>query len=81
MKKTYIQLLITEHRFDEATQLNDSILKKTPQDPEALVLKAQIQIQQAAFDQAMLTLASSVEARSGQRDGAFPVGLGTARKR
>ena len=37
-----------------SSYINEAILKKTPQDPEALVLKGQVQIQQAEFDQAML---------------------------
>ena len=37
VRKTYIQLLITNKRIDEANQLNDAILKKTPQDVEALI--------------------------------------------
>jgi tetratricopeptide (TPR) repeat protein len=61
VKKTYIQLLIMNHRLDEAGQLNDAILKKTPQDTEALVLKGQIQIQQSAFDPAMLTLRQALK--------------------
>src|SRR5467141_3991991 len=36
VRKTYIQLLILNGRIDEAGQLNGAILKKTPQDAEAL---------------------------------------------
>src|SRR5882762_11812956 len=34
IRKTYIQLLISNSRIDEANPLNDAILKKTPQDAE-----------------------------------------------
>jgi len=58
-KKNYIQILIEKdrrdaatnvngpkHLLDEATKLNEEILKSTPHDVEALVYKGQIQLQQ-----------------------------------
>ena len=44
VKKNYIQLLILKNRLDEATKLNDQVLKASPKDVEALVYKGQIQI-------------------------------------
>jgi len=43
VQKTYTQLLILSNRLEEATALNESILKKATQDAEALVLKGEIQ--------------------------------------
>jgi tetratricopeptide (TPR) repeat protein len=37
VKKNYVQLLILKNHLDEASKLNDEILKKAPEDSEALV--------------------------------------------
>lgn len=44
VKKNYIQLLILKHRLDEATTLNNEILKASPNDVVAILDKAQIQL-------------------------------------
>jgi cellulose synthase operon protein C len=44
VKKNYIQLLILKNRLDEATKLNDEILKTNAHDVEGLVYKGQIQL-------------------------------------
>jgi len=44
VKKNYIQLLILKNRLDEATKLDNEILKGNPKDVDGLVYKGQIQI-------------------------------------
>ncbi|PYX46299.1 MAG: hypothetical protein DMG79_16830 [Acidobacteria bacterium] len=44
VKKNYIQLLILKNRIDEASKLNDEILKSNGHDVEGLVYKAQVQL-------------------------------------
>jgi tetratricopeptide (TPR) repeat protein len=44
VKKNYIQLLILKNRLDEATKLNDQVLKANPHDVDTLVYRGQIQI-------------------------------------
>ncbi len=44
VKKNYIQLLILKNRLDEATKLDNEILKANPKDVDALVYKGQVQI-------------------------------------
>jgi tetratricopeptide (TPR) repeat protein len=44
VKKNYIQLLILKNRLDEATKLDNEILKSNPKDVDALVYKGQVQI-------------------------------------
>jgi len=44
VKKNYIELLILKNRFDEAAKLNSEILKASPNDIDALIDKAQIQL-------------------------------------
>jgi tetratricopeptide (TPR) repeat protein len=46
VKKNYIQLLILKNRLDEATKLNDPILKASPRDVDSLVYRGQIQLRQ-----------------------------------
>jgi len=43
-------------RIDEASQLNDVILKKTPQDAEASILQGQIQLRQKKVDESVQSL-------------------------
>src|SRR6267378_3660993 len=56
VRKTYIQLLIVNGRIDEADQLNDVILRKTPQDAEASILQGQIQLRQKKVDESVQSL-------------------------
>lgn len=44
VKKNYIQLLILKNRLDEATKLNNEVLKTNAHDVDALVYKGQIQL-------------------------------------
>lgn len=44
VKKNYIQLLILKNRLEEATKLDNEILKSNAHDVDALVYKAQIQL-------------------------------------
>jgi cellulose synthase operon protein C len=44
VKKNYIQLLILKNRLDEASKLDNEILKANPKDVDALIYKGQVQI-------------------------------------
>jgi cellulose synthase operon protein C len=44
VKKNYIQLLILKNRLDEATKLNNEVLKANAHDVEGLVYRGQIQL-------------------------------------
>lgn len=46
VKKNYVQLLILKNRLDEASKLNNEVLKAAPRDADALVYKGQIQLRQ-----------------------------------
>jgi len=47
VKKNYVQLLILKNRLDEATKLNNEVLKANPKDVDALDYRGQIQLQQS----------------------------------
>jgi tetratricopeptide (TPR) repeat protein len=53
LRKTYIQLLVLNDRIDDAAQMNGEILKKSPQDPDALILQGQILLRQKKVDDAL----------------------------
>ncbi|HUN60339.1 MAG TPA: tetratricopeptide repeat protein, partial [Candidatus Sulfotelmatobacter sp.] len=61
VRKAYVQLLIQNNRIDEADSQEKEILKKAPQDTEALVLKGQIEIHKNQLDQATNTLQQAVK--------------------
>jgi tetratricopeptide (TPR) repeat protein len=46
VKKNYIQILILKNRLDEATKLNNEVLKTNPHEIDALVCRGQIQLRQ-----------------------------------
>ncbi len=44
VRKNYVELLILKNRLDDATRLNDEILKSNPHEADALVHRAQMQV-------------------------------------
>lgn len=60
VKKNYIQLLILKNRLDEASKLDDEILKGNPKDAEALVFEGQIQIRRNDAGGAITSLQSAL---------------------
>ena len=42
VKRTYIQLLVSQNRMEDANTLNEQILKKNPEDLEASIIRGQI---------------------------------------
>ena len=61
VKKNYVQLLILRNRLDEATKLNDEILKKNPKDVDGLICRGQILTRQGRGSDAMQALESAVK--------------------
>src|SRR6267143_2440969 len=80
VRKTYIQLLISNKRTDEANQLNDAILKKTPQDAEALILKGQIQLQQKKVDESLQSLQQALRYAPENAMGHYQLGVAFQQK-
>ncbi len=60
VKKNYIQLLILKNRLNEATKLNNEILKANANDVDALVYKAQLQLRQKDANGAVDSLQSAL---------------------
>jgi cellulose synthase operon protein C len=60
VKKNYIQLLILKNRLDEASKLNNEILKSNARDVDGLVYKGQIQLRQNNANGAVDSLQSAL---------------------
>ena len=76
VKNNYTQLLIQKNRFDEARKLNDEVLKVSPEDTEALLYRAQLQI--AAGDASGATVALQTVIKSEPNNAAAHYQLGVA---
>ncbi len=74
-RKTYIQLLILNHRIEEAAQLNEEILKKSPQDTEARIFTGQIELQQRKLEQAVQTFQVALKNAPENAMGHYQLGL------
>jgi tetratricopeptide (TPR) repeat protein len=61
VKKNYIQLLILKNRYDEATKLDNEVLKANGHDVEAQVYKAEIQMHQNDSSGAVDSLQSALK--------------------
>src|SRR6267154_997293 len=75
VQKTYIQLLILNHRLDEATTLANELLNSSSRDAEALLLQGQIQIQRAHFDDSVTTLQQAVKLAPDSAFGHYQLGV------
>jgi tetratricopeptide (TPR) repeat protein len=75
VRKTYIQLLILNHRIDEAARLNEEILNKSPQDAEARIFTGEIELQQRKLDQAVQTLQLALKDAPENAMGHYQLGL------
>jgi tetratricopeptide (TPR) repeat protein len=75
VKKNYVQLLILKGRIEEATKLNDEILKSNPRDTEALVYRGQIQLRQNDGRGAMDSLQQAVKNDSTNAAAHYQLGM------
>ena len=75
IRKSYVQLLIVDHRLDEAGKLTDEILKSSPQDDEGLVLKGQISLQTGRIDDALQSLHQGVKNNTANAAGHYQLGM------
>ena len=65
LKKVYISTLLQKNRVEEASRLNDEILKKNSKDVEALIAKGRILIQQRKANDAVLPLEAAIKSDPG----------------
>ena len=80
VRKTYIQLLVLNHRIDEAASLTDDLLKNSPQDIEGLALRGEIQLQQGKVDDSIQTLQQALHASADNAFAHYQMGLALRQK-
>jgi len=89
-KKNYIQILILKSqmdqatklsRLDEATKLNNEILKSTPHDLDALVFKGQIQLRQNDAAGAVQSFQAALKSDPNNAVAHYHLGLAYAQQR
>ena len=81
VKKNYIQLLILNNRLDEATKLNDELLKSNPHDVDGLVYKGQVQIRRNDAAGAAQTLQTALQNDSENAVAHYQLGIAYAQQR
>ncbi|MGD0269764.1 MAG: tetratricopeptide repeat protein [Candidatus Sulfotelmatobacter sp.] len=75
VKKNYVQLLILKNRLDEATKLNNEVLKANPKDADTLVYRGQIQLRQNDAAGAVDSLQQAVKNDSNNGVAHYHLGL------
>ena len=75
VKKNYIQLLILKNQIDEASKLDDEILKNNATDPEALVYRGQILIRQGKSNDAVAALQTAIKSDPNNGVAHYQLGL------
>jgi tetratricopeptide (TPR) repeat protein len=75
VRKNYIQLLILRNRLDDATKLDDAILKNNPQDAEALVFRGQIKLREGKPNEAVSSLQDAVSHDPDNAAGHYNLGI------
>jgi len=75
VKKNYVQLLILKSRLEEASKLNNEILKANPHDLEGLVYRGQMQLRQNDAGGAVDSLQQALKEDPGSAVAHYQLGL------
>ncbi len=75
LKRNYIELLIQTKRFPEARKLDDEILKANPNDDNALIYQAQMQISDGDVNEAVQRLEAVTKNSPKNAEGHFALGV------
>jgi tetratricopeptide (TPR) repeat protein len=78
LKSDYIQLLILSNRLDEATKLNDEILKDSPKDIPGQVSRGQILLRQGKTQEAIQQLQAVISVEPDNAVAQYHLGLAFA---
>ena len=81
VSKNYVQLLIIKNRLDEATKLNEAVLKSKPGDVDALVGRGQIQIALGHLSDAISTLQTAINDDPNSGPAYYQLGVAYDRER
>jgi Flp pilus assembly protein TadD len=80
VRKSYAQLLILDGRIDEAANLTDEILKRTPQDADGLILKGEVLLHKEKPDEALQVLQQAVKGAATNPVGHYQLGMANLAK-
>jgi cellulose synthase operon protein C len=80
VQKSYIQLLVLNRSIDEAFARNEDLLKRAPQDVEAMALKGEIQLRQGKVDESTKTLQTALHISSDNAFAHYQLGLALQKK-
>jgi tetratricopeptide (TPR) repeat protein len=75
VKKNYIQVLIVKNQLDQASKLNDEVLKARPGDVEAQITKGDIEIRSGKAREATETLQNALKTDPDNGIGHYQLGL------
>jgi tetratricopeptide (TPR) repeat protein len=75
VKRTYIQILMSQNRADEANTLNEQILKENPGDLEALIIHGQLLMRNGHPNEAVFALQNAVKNAPDNAVGHFYLGV------
>jgi tetratricopeptide (TPR) repeat protein len=78
LARTYIELLIVQNHLDEATKLNDALLKNSPNDIDSLVLRGDILTREGKVSDAVPILEGAVKVAPDNPMAHYHLGLGYA---
>jgi len=78
--KKYIQLLIQTMRYSEARTLIDQILRKAPNDSDALLYQSEVQISQGDTSNAIATLQSVIKGAPDDSEAHYALGVAFAKQ-
>lgn len=76
LKKNYIELLIEKNQTAQARNLTDEILKKNPNDSDALVYRSQMQISDGQLNDAISTLQTVIKNDPNHAEAHYVFGIG-----
>jgi len=75
VEKNYIQLLLMKDRVDEASQVDNRLLKSYPKDADGLVYRGEIQLKQNKPGDAAATLQAAVSANPSMATAHYQLGI------
>jgi Flp pilus assembly protein TadD len=75
VSKSYAQLLILDHRTEDAAKITEEILKKSPEDGDGLILEGEILLQREKSDEALRVLQQAVKSAPANPVGHYQLGM------
>src|ERR1019366_535121 len=75
VRRAYIQLLLSQNHAEEASAVNERILKENPKDPEAMIVRGQLLARDGHWNEALSALQNAVKNVPNNAVGHFYLGV------